>query len=95
VCAVTRPCAYDEECPHERNPNSCEAATYTQASKCPSSVSPHDVRRGAITHLLRNDVPKQVVSDRVNSSPETLEKHYSQLTEEEKMEQQREYLSEI
>jgi hypothetical protein len=28
----------------------------------------------------------------VNSSPETLEKHYSQLTEEEKMEQRREYL---
>jgi len=92
VYAVTRPCAYGEECPHGRDLNSCEAATYTYASKCPSSVSPHDVRRGAITHLLRNDVPKQVVSDRVNSSPETLEKHYSQLTEEEKMEQRREYL---
>jgi hypothetical protein len=44
---------------------------------------------------LRNEVPKQVVSDRVNSSPETLEKHYSQLTEQEKMEQRREYLDDI
>jgi len=95
VYAVTRPCAYGDDCPHDRDPNSCEAATYTQASKCPSSVSPHDIRRGSITHLLRNDVPKQVVSDRVNSSPETLEKHYSQLTEAEKMEQRRDYLEEL
>jgi len=92
VYAVTRPCAYGDECPHGREPDSCEAGTYTEASKCPSSVSPHDIRRGSITNLLRNEVPKQVVSDRVNSSPETLEKHYSQLTEEEKMEQRRDYL---
>jgi site-specific recombinase XerD len=95
VYAVTRPCAYAQECPHDRDPESCEAATYTQASKCPSSVSPHPIRRGSITHLLRNEVPKQIVSDRVNSSPETLEKHYSQLTEEEKMEQRRDYLKDI
>lgn len=93
VYAVTRPCAYGRDCPHGRDPNSCEAATYTQASKCPSSVSPHDIRRGAITHMLRNEVPKQAVSDRVNSSPETLEKHYNEMTEEEKMEQRREYFS--
>lgn len=84
VYAVTRPCTYGQDCPHGRHPDSCEAATYTQASKCPSSVSPHDIRRGSITHLLRNEVPKQIVADRVNSSPETLEKHYSQLTEKEK-----------
>ena len=93
VYAVTRPCAYGQDCPHGRDPNSCEAATYTQASKCPSSVSPHDIRRGAITHMLRNEVPKQAVSDRVNSSPETLEKHYNEMTEEEKMEQRRGYFS--
>jgi site-specific recombinase XerD len=95
VYAATRPCAYGKECPHDRDPDSCEAGNYRQASGCPSSVSPHDIRRGSITHLLRNEVPKQVVSDRVNSSPETLEKHYSQLTEEEKMEKRREYLSDI
>jgi site-specific recombinase XerD len=95
VYAATRPCAYDQPCPHNRDPDSCEAGKYTQASKCPSNVSPHDIRRGSITHLLRSDVPKQVVSDRVNSSPETLEKHYSQLTEEEKMEQRREYLDDL
>lgn len=95
VYAATRPCAYGKQCPHDRDPHSCEASNYRQASGCPSSVSPHDIRRGSITHLLRNEVPKQVVSDRVNSSPETLEKHYSQLTEEEKMEKRREYLSDI
>jgi integrase len=95
VYAVTRPCAYGKECPHDRDPKSCEAGNYRQASRCPSSVSPHDIRRGSITRLLRNEVPKQVVSDRVDSSPETLEKHYSQLTEEEKMEQRRGYLIDI
>lgn len=95
VYAVTRPCIYGQNCPHGRDPNSCEATPYIHASKCPSSVSPHDIRRGSITHLLRNEIPKQVVADRVNSSPETLEKHYSQLTEEEKMEQRREYLDGI
>jgi site-specific recombinase XerD len=93
VYAATRPCFYDEPCPHDRNPDSCEAVKYSQASKCPANVSPHDIRRGSITHLLRSDVPKQVVSDRVNSSTETLEKHYSQLTEEEKMEQRREHIT--
>lgn len=95
VYAATRPCFYDEPCPRNRDPDSCEAVKYSQASKCPDNVSPHDIRRGSITHLLRSDVPKQVVSDRVNSSPETLEKHYSQLTEEEKMEQRREHLSNL
>jgi hypothetical protein len=35
-----------------------------------------------------------VISDRVSSSPETLEKHYSQMTGE-KLEQRREYLNEM
>lgn len=95
VYAVTRPCVHGRDCPHARDPDSCEATPYKQASKCPSSVSPHDIRRGSITHLLRNEVPKQVVADRVNSSLETLEKHYSQLTEEEKMEQRRDYFDDI
>lgn len=95
VYASTRPCAYGQECPHDREPDSCEATTYTKARKCPSSVSPHDIRRGSLTHLLKSEVPKEVVSDRANVGQDVLDKHYNRMTEEEKMEQRREYLSDI
>ena len=95
VYAATRPCAYGQDCPHDREPESCEATSYKNARKCPSSISPHDIRRGALTHLLKEDVPKDVVSDRANVGRDVLDKHYNQMTEEEKMEQRREYLDKL
>lgn len=95
VYAATRPCAYGQDCPHDRDPDSCEAATYSYARKCPSSTPPHDIRRGALTHLLKEDVPKEVVSDRANVGRDVLDNHYNQMTEEEKMEQRRGYLNQI
>ena len=93
VYRLTRPCVYAGECPEGRDPDTCEAAReYDQASRCPETVSPHDIRRGALTHMLREDVPKQVVSDRSDVSPDVLDKHYNQMTDREKMEQRREYL---
>ena len=42
----SRPCAYGAECPHDRGPEECEAAQAADdASKCPSSVTPHPIRR--------------------------------------------------
>jgi integrase len=92
IYAVTRPCYYSDDCPHNREIQTCEANKYDTANKCPSSVSPHDLRRGRITNLLRNDTAEKIVSERVNTSLETLEKHYSELTEEEKMEKRREHI---
>lgn len=91
---ITRPCHYGEECPHSREPEDCEAVIGRQksASKCPSSRSPHPVRRGSITRHLSDDVPEKVVSDRCDVSQEVLEKHYDQRSEERKVEQRREYL---
>lgn len=91
VYAITRPCAHGQECPRGRNPDDCKGAKYDHASKCPVNVSPHDIRRGSITEMLRDEVPKQVVSDRVNSSVDTLDKHYNKMIEDEKMEQRREF----
>jgi site-specific recombinase XerD len=86
VYHVTRPCYYGESCCCD------EQYPYSYASKCEKSRSPHCLRKGSLTHLLKNDVPKQVVSDRADVSPDVLDKHYNKMTEEEKMEQRREYL---
>jgi len=92
---LTVPCLTGE-CPHDRNPRECEALTeHSSASKCPSSLSPHPVRRGAITHHRRKDLPVKVVGERVNASPEVIEKHYDRRTERERMEQRREYLDDL
>lgn len=91
----TRPCRIGHDCPIDRNPDTCEAATYNTASLCPESVSSHAIRRGAITHHLKSDVPSDVVSERANVGYEVLEAHYDQRSEVTKMEQRRKYLSNI
>lgn len=91
VYQVTQPCLIGE-CPHDRTPETCEATEYGKESKCPSSRSPHGVRRGAITKTLLDGTPEEIVSDRMNVSSEVLEKHYDQRNEREKMEIRREFL---
>ncbi|AGN02436.1 integrase family protein [Salinarchaeum sp. Harcht-Bsk1] len=95
VYMVTRPCYYAAECPEGRNPDDCEAAEYGGYSKCPVNVSPHDIRRGSITHFLTEDVPEKVVSDRMNVGQDVLDKHYDKRDEEVKVEQRRGYLDNI
>jgi hypothetical protein len=58
----------------------------------PSSVSPHAVRRGSITHSLNSEMPETATSDRANVLQSVLEQHYDRRTKREKMEQRREYL---
>jgi site-specific recombinase XerD len=91
----TRPCVVTGDCPHGRTQEQCSAMEYDSASECPSSVSPHAVRRGGITYALSNGWPRAAVSDRADVSETVLEKHYDQRTEKEKMEQRRDYLEEF
>lgn len=96
VYAITRPCEVGEECPHDREPETCEATGRKQwASKCPGSVSPHAVRRGAITHWLDSDWRRAHVSERANVSEAVIEDHYDQRAEIRKMEQRRQHLDDI
>nr|WP_241692823.1 tyrosine-type recombinase/integrase [Haloarcula salina] len=92
---VTRPCWRGAECPHDRDPEGCEATETMKASTCPSARSPHDVRSGRVTAYRRGDVPRRVVSDRLDASDQILDKHYDRRGEREKSEQRRDYLPEV
>lgn len=95
IYTLTRPCHYANECPHGRSLDECEATTNDQASKCPSSVSPHAIRRGSITAHRNANVPKDVASDRMDVSGEVLDKHYDMASPDEKRKRRSEYLDRI
>ncbi|WP_121822848.1 tyrosine-type recombinase/integrase [Halostella salina] len=87
----TRPCVV-AECPHDEDPTTCDYMTRRHASECPSSRSPHGIRRGALTRMLREGTPEEIVSDRSNVSRDVLEQHYDQRTEHERMELRRDFI---
>lgn len=91
VYRLTQPCEIGE-CPHDLEPNTCEFRAHSQRAGCPSSRSPHGIRRGSITHHLREGIPQEVVTDRSNVSKEILEQHYDERTEREKMEIRRDFI---
>lgn len=90
---ITQPCAYGQECPHEMDPNICEARNDNNLlSRCPSNVSPHPVRRGGICHQLKEGVPKDTICERADVSRKVLNKHYDLRTKEEARKQRRDEL---
>jgi site-specific recombinase XerD len=86
VYRVTAPCFRGEPCP---------GCTETDDRKCPGAVSPHAIRRGSITHYLSEDVPVEVIGDRMNVSRDVLDKHYDKRSEDVKLEQRRGYLENV
>jgi len=89
----TRPCKLNKECPHGKSPESCKAANNKEnPSACPSMKSPHPLRKGYVTRLVKEGLHPKVVGDRVDADPETLEKHYDQSTDEEKMQARKELI---
>jgi integrase len=93
---MTSPCKYDDSCPHDRDPEECDAANrVNEAYECPSSTAPHSIRRGAITNMRRREIPREVVSDRADVSEPVLEKHYDKRSPRERMELRRSFLENI
>ncbi|WP_423744772.1 tyrosine-type recombinase/integrase (plasmid) [Haladaptatus sp. SPP-AMP-3] len=93
IYRLTQPCEIGE-CPHGEDPESCKARRHGKRAGCPSSRSPHGIRRGSITDHLRNGTPQEVVSDRANVSKDVLDQHYDERTEREKMEIRRDFIRE-
>lgn len=92
VQRALHPCTYGA-CPHDRTPATCEArGRNASVAQCPSSRSPHAVRRGAITHHLQQDTPPETVSERMDVSLEVLYQHYDARTEREKMDVRTDHL---
>lgn len=78
---ISRPCVYDNYCPHGREVDECTAAQQKRkAYECPSSDPLHPIRRGSITYHLNNGWSKREVSDRCDVSEQVLSKHYDSRT---------------
>lgn len=86
IYELTAPCFLDNECP-DCNKN--------VPDKCPEAVSPHDIRRSAITHYLTSDVPIDIVGERMDVSRDIVDKHYDERSQEVKVEQRRDYLDNV
>lgn len=65
----------------------CQCSDYP--SKCEKAVSPHDIRRSSISAWLDKGVEPSLLSDRVDTSKEMMDKHYDVRTEEEKRQRRR------
>ena len=95
INCVTRPCHYTNKCPHDRVIEDCEGNTFDGSSKCPSSISPHPLRRSAITYHLNHDWPQEKLSERASVSVDVLERHYDVRSESEKRQGREDYLDNL
>lgn len=94
IYILTQPCRLGE-CPHGRDPNDCEALEHGYEARCPSSRSPHPVRSGSITHQRDQEIPPEIVSERVNASKEVIEVHYDRPNQLRRMESRRKYINKL
>lgn len=80
----TSPCQIGEECPHDRDPATCEWGDRNRACSCPSSRSPHDFRKARVTKYRNDGIHRGVVSDRLDASEQVLDKHYDRASRRER-----------
>lgn len=96
VYKYSRPCVLTNECPHDRDIETCEAAqSVDAASKCPTSRPPYALRHGYITSKRGDGVPDRFISGRCDVSPAVLDKHYDERDETEKRQLRQEVFNEI
>lgn len=79
---VTAPCFVEDPC------EGCNQDHHNRT--CPGALSPHPVRRGAITRELNRGVLPHHVSERHDVSEDVIEKHYDARTDKAKLRLRRE-----
>ncbi|AUX08938.1 integrase/recombinase XerC [Halalkaliarchaeum desulfuricum] len=94
VYRATQPC-HTDECCHGRVRENCEYVERNRLASCPSAISPHALRRSAITSHLKQGVPKEIVSERASVSMDTLSEHYDVRTEEQARSTRQEYIDDL
>jgi integrase len=73
----TRPCKIGIDCPHDREPEDCEAAQKNNSAfKCPSSRAPHHIWSGYITDQKNRGVSAEGIEQRCDVSPRVQKLHY-------------------
>ncbi|QSG02499.1 XerD/XerC family integrase [Natranaeroarchaeum sulfidigenes] len=85
---ATQPCVH-RNCPHDKKRATCDWTHRNHASKCPSSRSPHQIRTGSITWHCDRGLPIEVISERVNASPDVIKRFYDKADQLRKMEERR------
>jgi integrase len=75
---LTQPCEFGGPCPHDRDPETCEAREHGHGSKCPSSRSPHKLRTGSITWHRDRRWSISDVADKANSGEDLVKGVYDQ-----------------
>ncbi len=88
---ITQPCRYGI-CPHDRDPEDCEAREHGYEARCPSARSPHRIRTGSITHHRDEGWPPEVLAERVNATPQVIRTHYDQPDLLKRMQSRRSYI---
>ncbi|WP_207217109.1 hypothetical protein [Natrinema altunense] len=78
IYIYTQPCEFGGECPHDRDPETCEAREHGHGSKCPSSRSPHKLRTGSITWHRDQGWPITDLSDKANAGEDLIKSVYDQ-----------------
>ena len=75
---ITQPCEFGGPCPHDRDPETCEAREHGHGSKCPSSRSPHKLRTGSITWHRDKGWPISELAEKANAGRKLIEEVYDQ-----------------
>ena len=72
---ATQPCMA-VECPHGKRRPNCEFVPRDSASRCPSTRSPHPIRRGSITWQRNLGFDAETVASRAAATPEVIRRYY-------------------
>lgn len=94
VYEATQPCMA-EECPHGKRRPNCEWVPRNEASKCPSTRSPHPVRRGSITWQRNLGFSAETVAERAAATPGTIRRYYDDPDYEDELERRRSQTEDI